>query len=60
MELHDLFLANEKYKDLSNAVSEGYQAGKDEVDFMNHWEQAYDLKETPYDINQEEEEEDED
>ena len=34
MELHDLFLANEKYKDLSNAVSEGYQAGKDEVDFI--------------------------
>ena len=53
MELHDLFLGVEKYKELHNAIEEGYQADNEEVAWMNYWEDDYGLEETPYNINQE-------
>jgi len=54
MELHDLYLACEKYMNLSKAIHEGYHPDKDEIDYMNLHETEYGLAETPYDINQEE------
>ncbi len=45
MELHDLFLGVEKYKELHNAIEEGYQADNEEVAWMNYWEDDYGLEE---------------
>lgn len=55
MELHDLFIACQEYKQLLAGIHEGYQPRKEEIDFMNIIEEDWGFEETPYNINEEEE-----